>query len=47
VLLMTTLPFVALGLLAYPSAAIWAWASQGFGAWLAAMLGARVVLAYQ
>lgn len=46
-LLMTALPMVALGLAAYPSTATWAWASQGFGAWLAALLGARVVRAYQ
>lgn len=46
-LLLTALPLAALGLAAYPSSAIWVWASQGFGAWLAALLGATVIRAYQ
>lgn len=43
---MTALPFVALGLAAYPSTEPWVWASQGMGAWLAITLGQRVVRAY-
>jgi len=44
--IMTALPMTALGLATYPSAATWVWAGQGVGAWLAALLGARVVRAY-
>lgn len=46
-LVMTALPIVVVGLVAYPSTATWAWASQGLGAWLAAMLAAQVIRAYQ
>lgn len=45
-LLLTAVPTVLVGLGAYPSTAIWVWASQGAGAWLAAWLGGRVIQAY-